>query len=322
VLAIRVDDFGDPGVLSLEEVPDPVAGDGQTLIEVDTAGVNFGDLLVRRGEYFGRKALPVIPGWEVVGSALTPDPDGTFAAGDRVVALLDGRGYARLVAAPTGDVVAVPEGVTDQVALAMVIQGATAWRLLDSMNPGDTVLVSGAGSGVTHLVVQLARLRGAAECIVVASSEEKANRVLEMGADLAIRSDGEEPVLEQITAGLEGRKANLVIDMVGGDLLLAMLRQLEPGGRAVIYGVAGGTPAKVNTGALLKNGISVTGLWLGHPGSVALREVVGHLFELHLAGKLEPTLGPVFPLAEAAEAHRAVEARTGVGKVALDCRPG
>jgi NADPH2:quinone reductase len=321
VLAIRVDDFGDPEVLSLEEVPDPVAGAGQTLIEVDTAGVNFGDLLVRRGEYFGRKALPVIPGWEVVGSALTPDPGGTFTTGDRVVALLDGKGYARLVAAPTRDVVAVPEGVTDQVALAMIIQGATAWRLLDSMNPGDTVLVSGAGSGVTHLVVQLARLRGAAECVVVASSEEKANRVLDMGADLAIRSDGEEPLLDQITAGMEGRKANLVIDMVGGDLLLAMLRQLEPGGRAVIYGVAGGTPAKVNTGALLKNGISVTGLWLGHPGSIALREVVGQLFELHLAGNLEPTLGPVFPLAEAAAAHRAVEARTGVGKVTLDCRP-
>jgi NADPH2:quinone reductase len=77
----------------------------------------------------------------------------------------------------------------------------------------------------------------------------------------------------------------------------------------------------VNTGALLKNGISVTGLWLGHPGSIALREVVGQLFELHLAGNLEPTLGPVFPLAEAAAAHRAVEARTGVGKVTLDCRP-
>ncbi len=320
--AIRVNEFGDPDVLELQEVEDPVPGPDQTLIEVETAGVNFGDLLVRRGEYFGRKGLPVIPGWEVVGSALSPDPDGNFKAGDRVVALLDGKGYARLVAAPTADVAAVPDGVSDQVALAMVIQGATAWRLLDSMEPGDRILVSGAGSGVTHLVVQLARQRGAAECFVIASSEEKARRVEALGADQAVRLDGQEPVGEQLAGVLEGGKVDLVIDMVGGEMLLGMLRQLRPGGRAVIYGVAGGTPAKVSTGALLKNGISISGLWLGHPGSIALREVLGELFRLHLEGRLNPTLGPVFPLAEAAEAHRAVEARTGVGKVALDCRPG
>ncbi|HNF84691.1 MAG TPA: alcohol dehydrogenase catalytic domain-containing protein, partial [Solirubrobacterales bacterium] len=141
MLAIRIDDFGDPSVLKLEEVPDPVAGADQTLIEVETAGVNFGDILVRKGEYFGRKALPVIPGWEVVGEALTADPDGAFGAGDRVVALLDGNGYAQRVAAPLRDTVPVPDSVSDQVALAMVIQGATAWRLLENLKPGQSVLV-------------------------------------------------------------------------------------------------------------------------------------------------------------------------------------
>ena len=320
VLAIRVNDFGDPSVLSLEEVPDPVAGAGQTLIEVDTAGVNYGDLLVRRGEYFGRKALPVIPGWEVVGSAATPDPDGAFEAGDRVVALLDGRGYARKVAAPTRDVVPVPDGVSDKVALAMIIQGATAWRLLEDMKPDQRVLISGAGSGVTHLVVQLARLRGAAEVAVVSSGGEKSNRVLDLGADLVVRSDGDETLKERLTEGLGGRKFDLAIDMIGGETLQAMLRQLRPGGRAVIYGVAGGEPAKVNTGALLKNGLTVYGLWLGHSDGWSLREIMGRLFELVEAGQLAPTLGPAFPLARADDAHRAVEARTGVGKVVLDCQ--
>ena len=125
---------------------------------------------------------------------------------------------------------------------------------------------------------------------------------------------------EQLASKLDGRKFDLAIDMVGGETLQAMLRQLRPGGRAVIYGVAGGEPAKVNTGALLKNGLTVSGLWLGHSEGWSLREIMAGLFELVQAGQLTPTLGPTFPLAEAAEAHRAVEARTGVGKVVLDCR--
>lgn len=308
-------------MLSLEEVPEPVAGPGQTLIEVDTAGVNFGDVLVRRGEYFGRKALPVIPGWEVVGSALTADPKGSFQAGDRVVALLDGNGYARRVAAPTGDVVPVPDHVSDQVALAMVIQGATAWRLLESLVPGEHILVSGAGSGVTHLLIQLARHRGAGEITVISSSEEKAERVLGLGADRTVLIDRQTPLLEVLGEELDGARADLAIDMIGGDTLQAMLRQLKQGGRAVVYGVAGGIPAKINTGALLKNGLSVSGLWLGHPGAISLPEALGELFALSGEGILQPTLGPEFPLAQASEAHLAVEGRTGVGKVTLDLRP-
>lgn len=319
--AVLVNEFGGPSVLKPEQVPDPVPGPGSTLIEVDTAGVNFGDLLVRRGEYFGRKALPVIPGWEVAGKAVTPDPAGEFAAGDRVVALLDGRGYAELVSAPTADVVAIPEGISDEVALAMVIQGATAWRLLDDLAEGDLVLVSGGGSGVTHLVVQLARLRGAGSVAVIASDEPKAGQVLRLGADLAIGSDAGDPLEQRITEALGGRKADLLIDMVGGDTFQAMLRNLGQGGRAVVYGVAGGTPAKVSTAAMLKHGWTVSGLWLGHPGSIQLREVVAKLFELNLAGRLKPTLGPSFPLERADDAHRAVEARTGVGKVTLRVRP-
>ncbi len=320
MLAVRVNEFGDPSVLTLEEVPDPVAGSGQVLIDVDSAGVNFGDILVRRGEYFGRKALPVIPGWEVVGRAATADPDGAFQAGDRVVALLDGRGYAQKVAAPVQDTVAVPDHITDEIALAMIIQGATAWRLLEGLASGEHVLVSGAGSGVTHLLVQLARERGAGEVTVIASSEEKVARVLELGATRAVRSGQGDSLAEHLSSALEGEKADLAIDMIGGDTLQAMLRQLRPGGRAIVYGVAGGDPAKISTGALLKNGLSVSGLWLGHPGAISLREAMSELFELTEAGRLAPTLGPVLPLARAGEAHQAVEARTGVGKVTLDCR--
>ena len=320
MLAVCVNEFGGPEVLSLEEVPEPVAGRDQALIEVESAGVNYGDILVRRGEYFGRRALPVIPGWEVVGTAMSADPGGAFSAGDRVVALLDGNGYAERVAAPARDVVRVPDHASDQVALAMVIQGATAWRLLENFAPGQSVLVSGAGSGVTHLVIQLARIRGASEVAVVSSGEEKSDRALELGADLVVQPRGDGNLKEQVAEELDGRRFDLAIDMVGGETLQAMLRALRPGGRAVIYGVAGGEPAKVNTGALLKNGLTVSGLWLGHSEGWSLREIMTGLFELVEAGQLTPTLGPVFPLARADDAQRAVEARTGVGKVVLDCR--
>lgn len=320
--AVRLTEFGDPSVLTEADVPEPVPGPDEVGIEVATAGVNFGDLLVRRGEYFGRTALPVIPGWEVVGTAASEDPEGTFGPGDRVAALLDGNGYAERAAAPVGDVVAVPDAISDEVALAMVIQGATAWRLLEGAAPGDRILVSGAGSGVTHLLVQLAVERGARDIAVLASSEEKGRRVIDLGAHRVALPDPEVLLTERLAASLEGEKVDLVVDMVGGDTLQAMLRQLRPGGRAVIYGVAGGIPAKLNTGALLKNGLSVSGLWLGHPGTIAFREVLGELFGLAEAGRLAPTLGPTFPLARADDAHRAVEARTAVGKVTLDCRRG
>jgi NADPH2:quinone reductase len=322
VRAVRLSEFGDPGVLALEEVTDPTAGAGRTLIEVDSAGVNFGDVLVRQGLYFGRRALPVIPGWEVVGRVIGADPESDLRPGERVVALLDGEGYAERVAAPTAEVARVPDSIDDHVALAMVIQGATAWRLLEDLSPGDRVLVSGAGSGVTHLLVQLARSQGAGAVCVVSSDEGKASNVRELGADETVRSDLAEPLEDQLEASFGGRKADLVIDMVGGDVFEAMLRRLRPGGRAIVYGVAGGSTVKVSTGALLKNGWTVSGLWLGHSGTWSLQQILGGLFALFESGKLRPTLGPVLPLEQAGEAHRLVEARSGVGKVMLDCRAG
>ena len=314
--AIRLHEFGGPDVMNVEEVPEPQAGDGEVLIEVETAGINFGDLLVREGAYMGRDSLPVIPGWEVCGRRAD--------TGERVVALLVGNGYAERVAAPEKDVVLVPDDVPDAVALAMVIQGATAWHLLEAPRPvsaGEALLITGAGSGVTHMVVQLARLREPGAVIVCASAPDKAERVLELGADMVLHTDELGDQLTEaarVAAGPCG--ADVLIDCVGEPLFGALMRALRPGGRAVVYGMAGGTPAQVHTGALLKHGLTVSGLWLGHGGGEPLAVTLDRLFGLWREGKLEPTLGPELPLAEAPEAHRLVAARTGVGKVVLRVR--
>ncbi|MFA4929015.1 MAG: zinc-binding dehydrogenase [Patulibacter sp.] len=319
--AVQVREFGDPSVLGLEQVADPVAGAGEVLIEVDAAGVNFGDVLVRQGAYFGRKALPVVPGWEVVGRVVDPG-DSAFRSGDRVAALLAGGGYAERVVAPVKDTVPVPGEIPDPVALAMVIQGATAWHLLETpttVAAGETVLVSGGGSGVTHLVVQLARMRDVARVVVVCSSDAKADAVRALGAEAVVCADSD-GLTDVLAAELGPASVDHVIDMVGSPTLDAMLRCLRPGGRAVVYGVAGGTPARINSGALLRFGWTISGLWLGHEGHEPLADTLGRLFALHRAGRLTPTLGPSLPLAEAAEAHRRVEARQGVGKLTLTCR--
>ncbi|MGX6447694.1 quinone oxidoreductase family protein [Patulibacter sp. S7RM1-6] len=321
MIGVAVRAFGEPSVLRLEELAAPTAAAGEVLIDVDAAGVNFGDVLVRRGEYFGGGALPLVPGWEVVGRVADPGASG-LAVGARVVALLAAGGYAERVAAPAKDVVRVPDDVPDAVALAMVIQGATAWRLLQTpvvVGAGDAVLVSGGGSGVTHLVVQLARARGAGRVVVLCSSERKARIVGALGAEAVLCPAGQDGA-EALAAALGPASVDHVIDMVGSPVLEAMLRCLRPGGRAVVYGAAGGTPARINSGALLRFGWQVAGLWLGHEHEEPFARTLGRLFDLHREGRLSPTLGPTLPLADAAQAHRLVEARQAVGKVVLACR--
>lgn len=321
MLAVRVREFGDPSVLTPEETAEPVAGADELLIDVDSAGVNFGDLLVRQGAYFGRQGLPVVPGWEVVGRVVDPGSSG-LRPGERVAALLASGGYAQRVVAPAKDVVRVPDDISDPVALAMVIQGATAWHLLEtpvSVAAGDVVLVSGGGSGVTHLLVQLARRRDVGRVVVVCTSERKADLVRALGADAVVCAD-EDRLPDVLSAAVGPASVDHVVDMVGGPTLDAMLRCLRPGGRVVVYGVAGGTPARINSGALIRFGWTVAGLWLGHEGKEPLAVTLDRLFDLHRQGVLTPTLGPRLPLADAAAAHRLVEARDAVGKVVLTCR--
>ncbi|MBM9469638.1 quinone oxidoreductase family protein [Nakamurella leprariae] len=321
MFAVRVHGFGGPAALRVDEVDEPEVGPGEVLLEVDAAGVNFGDLLVRQGTYFGRMTLPIIPGWEVVGRVIDPSDSG-LCVGTRVAALVASGGYAQRVAAPLKNVVPLTDDIGDHVALAMVIQGSTAWHLLETprtVGAGDVVLVSGGGSGVTHLVLQLARARGVERLVVVCSSQAKAATVRALGAQTVVITGQDDPVMT-LTTQIGTATVDHVIDMVGTPVLEAMLRCLRPGGRAVVYGVAGGAPATISSGALIRFGWTVAGLWLGHDGTEPLGPTLARLIALHRRGRLQPTLGPVLPLADAGRAHEMVAARTGVGKIMLICR--
>src|SRR4051812_21899983 len=176
--AIQVQEFGGPEVLRLVDVPTPEPGDGEVLIRVTRAGVNYADTHQRRNEYLAAATLPLIPGAEVAG--VRED------TGERVVAMCGTGGYAEYATAPEALTVLVPDGVDDGTALALLLQGLTAWHLYPTsarVQPGEAVVVHAAAGGVGSLAVQLGRAMGAGRVIATASSPEKRELALELGAD-------------------------------------------------------------------------------------------------------------------------------------------
>jgi NADPH2:quinone reductase len=313
--AVLIEAFGGPEVLRTVDVPDPQPTDGQLVIDVTLAGVNYADTHRAENSYLAPTSLPFVPGAEVLGR--TPD-------GRRVVALVGVGGYAQRAVASESVVFDVPDGVSDGQALALVLQGATAWHILRTsahLVPGESVIVHAAAGGVGSLAVQLAKIWGAGRVIGAASSDDKRRLVLELGADEVIdsRSGDLHAAMEQANGGLP---VDVVLEMVGGPTFDASLATLAPFGRLVTYGSAGRqAPQPVSAGALIRRSRGVIGFWLAHcyadPGRM-LRPQITELFDLVQQGRLKPVVGDTYPLSEAARAHADMRERRTVGKLLLD----
>jgi NADPH2:quinone reductase len=316
VRAIQITSFGGPEVLEVTELPDPTPTGTQQLLTVGRAGINYADTHQAENSYLAPSRLPMVPGAEVVG--VTSD-------GKRVVSLLaGGGGYAEQALIEPGLSFEVPDGVDDTAALAMVVQGATAWLLLRRSAPlkqGESVVVHAAAGGVGSLAVQLAKAWGAGRVIATASSEEKRKLALELGADVAIDSRAED-----MTAALreanDGKRVDIVLDMTGGRVTDESLRALAPFGRLAFYGMASRSqPSPVALGNLLSHSTTVAGMWLAHafalPGGV-LRTAMDELFGMVLDGRLRVIQGGEYALADAREAHEALRSRATTGKLVLD----
>ncbi|MGH3372389.1 MAG: quinone oxidoreductase family protein [Nocardioidaceae bacterium] len=312
--AVQITEFGGPEVLTLAELADPEPTAGSTVVEVSRIGVNYADTHHVENSYLSPATLPLVPGGEVVGHA----PDGR-----RVVALVGEGGYAERALAPDGLCFDVPAQVTDAQALAMVVQGLTAWHLLRTssrMSPGESVVVHAAAGGVGSLAVQLAKAWGAGRVIATASTPAKRQAALDLGADVALDSTGDD-LTERLKQANGGRKVDIVLEMAGGTVFDASLAALGRFGRLVTYGMASRVaPAPVDPARLMTGSKSVVGFWLvdcvGRPGMMA--EPLAELFEMTVAGALRPLIGGEYPLAEAARAHRDLRERTTVGKLVLD----
>ena len=312
--AIQVTEFGGPEVLQLAEVPEPEASDGLTPVEVTSAGINYADTHHAENTYLAPAKLPLIPGAEVVG--LTPD-------GRRVVGLLPGGGgYAERALLPPQTMIDVPEGVDDASALAIILQGATAWHLLRTsshMAPGETVVVHAGAGGVGTLAIQLAKRWGAGKVVATASSEDKRALATELGADVTLDSAAaEDPDALREAAG---GPVDVVLEMVGGPTFDASLAALAPFGRLAVYGMAGRVPPQpVNPPELIGTSRGIIGFWLAHcfTREDIFKPQVSELLDMIAAGELRAILGGTYPLAEARRAHEDLRARRTSGKLVLD----
>jgi NADPH:quinone reductase len=316
--AIQIDQFGGPEVLRLADVPDPEPAAGQVLIDVTTAGLNYADTHQVEDSYLAPQQLPLIPGSEVAGT----DPDGR-----RVVALLGGRGgYAERAVAHPRATFPLPDNVDDLTALALVLQGTTAWHLLRTSGhlvSGESVVVISGAGGVGSLAVQLARIWGAGRVIATASSAEKRELARELGAHATVDvSDADaDTVRDRMIEANEGAPVDIVLEMTGGDVFDGSLAALAPFGRLVTYGLASRrVPTPVDATALVGTSRAVIGFWLVHAArrKHGLGPAMDELLALAGSGGLRVLDGGHYPLADAARAHQDLRSRRTTGKLVLD----
>jgi NADPH2:quinone reductase len=314
VRAVQISEFGGPEVLEVVDIAEPVPGEGQVLITVDRAGVNYADTHQVENSYLSKAKLPLTPGGEVVGH--TED-------GRRDVALVGSGGYAEKAVGYAQAAFDVPEGVSDADALALIVQGTSAWHLLKTsthMQPGESVLIHAGAGGVGSLAIQLAKLWGAGRVIATASTEEKRKQILELGADAAI--DGEpEGLKDRIIEANDGKPVDIVLEMVGGTTLNQSFDALATFGRLVTFGAASRQQADpIPPARLMKGSKTIAGFWLADcfKTPALLREPLDELFGLVQEGKLRSILGGDYALSEIVTAHEDMRARRTVGKLVLD----
>ena len=321
--AVVITHAGGPDVLRLEEVPDPVPGPGEVLVEVAAAGLNRADIMQRQGHYPPPPGAPPYPGMECSGRVIELGPEITgWQVGDEVCALLAGGTYAEKVAVPQGQLLPVPERVSlvDAAALpeaTCTIQG-TVYQM-GRLAPGDTFLVHGGAGGIGTFAIQIAKAEG---CTVACTSgsPEKLARCRELGADLAV-SYRDEDFTDSVLDFTGGHGADVILDIMGASYLAPNLDTLATWGRLVVIATRGGNRGEVDLGLMMQKRASIVAATLRTRTAKEKAEVVAatrvHIWPLISAGKVIPVVHAVLPMAEAAEAHRLLDDGSHVGKILL-----
>lgn len=321
--AIVVDSPGDPEVMHLAEVADPLPGPGEVLVRSRATAVNRADTLQRRGFYPPPPGASEIIGLEVAGEVVGLGDGVTgWTPGDRVMALLAGGGYAELVAVPAAQLMPVPARLswTDAAAIPEVFLTAhdnlfTRGRL----SAGETVLIHGGGGGVGTAAIQLAH-RAGARVLVTAGSAKKIEACRALGADAGI-NHREEDFVARVGELTGGRGVDIILDVMGAAYLARNLEALAIEGRLVIIGLQGGASADIDLNRMLRRRLTVIATTLRARAAEQKAEIVRRFVDEGLAGfedgSLRPIVDRILPLAEAAEAHRVMEAGEHTGKIVL-----
>ncbi|HET7397178.1 MAG TPA: NAD(P)H-quinone oxidoreductase [Intrasporangium sp.] len=321
--AITIPEAGEADALVLADVPAPTVGPGQVLVDVVAAGLNRADIMQRQGLYPPPPGASELPGLEVSGriAALGEGVDG-WHVGDEVCALLDGGGYAEQVVVPAGQLLPVPAGVSLEDAAALPEVTCTVWSnvfLTANLQPGQHFLVHGGGSGIGTIAIQLAKAVGA-HVAVTAGSPEKLEVCRELGAETLVNYRDEDFV-DVVRSASKGHGADVILDNMGAKYLARNVDLLAVSGRLVVIGLMGGRRAELDLGVLLAKRAAVIATSLrARPAAekativAAVRE---HVWPLLESGDVRPVVSSRYPLADAAQAHRQMEASTHIGKILL-----
>ena len=310
--AIQIESFGGPDVMKYVELPDPVAGKDEVLLDVTAVGINYADTHQTENSYLSPQTLPMVPGIEVVGTS----------NGKRYLASVSSGGYAQKAVAHSSVMFPIPDSVTDEQALCMLVQGSTAWHLLKTMGnlqKGQSVVVHAAAGGVGTIAIQLAKLWGA-KVIAVTSSGAKNELAKSLGADEVVDANSAD-LKGAIRQANGGRGVDLILEMVGGTTFDQSLEALTNFGKIITFGMASRTaPQPVHPGALMHGSKTISGFWLANcfGSKEMMNDVIAELFSLIADGKLKPVIGATYPLSQAADAHKAMLARETTGKIALN----
>jgi putative PIG3 family NAD(P)H quinone oxidoreductase len=321
--AVVITEPGGPEVLKWSEVPDPVPGPGDVLIDIVAAGVNRADLLQRLGFYPPPPGAPPYPGMECSGRVVAVGDEVTgWKPGDEVCALLAGGGYAEQVAVPAGQLMPIPGDLSVTEAAALPEATCTVYSNLfqvGRLQPGETVLIHGGASGIGTTAIQMAKAYGA-RVICTAGTAEKLARCRELGADVAI-SYRDEDFVEVTKEATDGRGVDVILDIMGANYLGRNLASLATNGRLVIIGQQGGSRAELDLGLLMTKRCSIHATTLRARPAADKAAIVSatrdNVWPLVGAGKLVPVIDETIPMPEAAEAHRLLEAGVTTGKLLL-----
>ena len=321
--AIVCENWGDPDTLKLGELPPPVMGPGQVRIRMRAAGVNFADTVLVRGNYQEKPELPFAPGLEGAGEILEVAEDvATFKPGDRVMAVVSAGGFAEEAVCNASTVFPLPEGMDYPTAAAFPVAYGTSHLALvhrARLQPGETVLVLGAGGGVGLTAIECAKAIGAT-VIAAASSPEKLALAAERGADHLINYT-ESDLRAELRKLTEGNGVDVVYDPVGGDLAQAAMRSMAWCGRFLVIGFASGDVPQFPGNYLLVKNISIIGVYWGAYRTKEpeiFRNGFAELLGWWAEGRLKPHVSKIFPLAQAPQALAMLENRQSTGRLVID----
>ncbi|MEV7036194.1 NAD(P)H-quinone oxidoreductase [Streptomyces sp. NPDC093272] len=321
--AITIPEPGGPEALVWDEVPDPVPGEGEVLVEVVATAVNRADILQRQGHYNPPPGASAYPGLECSGRIVEiGDGVSGWSVGDEVCALLAGGGYAQKVAVPAGQLLPVPAGVDLRQAAALPEVACTVWSnvfMIAHLRPGETLLVHGGSSGIGTMAVQLGKAIGA-RVAVTAGTKEKLDFCAELGADILVNYRDQDFVAE-LRQATDNAGADVILDNMGASYLERNVQALAVNGRLAIIGMQGGVKGELNLGVLLGKRAAITATSLRARPLTEKAAVVAavreHVWPLIEGGRVRPVVDRELPMSEAAEAQRLVEASGHIGKVLL-----